>query len=160
MIKKTKSIIGLIIWFIWATGKDVEALLRHATTADYQVLASYGVGPLFFVLALSVLVLNAASVYFLFRPALRGLKVIFAALIAAAIQNTIVLLFSLRDLSVVRDAYVHGRNARGLPVREEALDLIFTPGGMVGSVVLALAVYALLAFLAYRNRPYFRGAVA
>lgn len=52
---------------------------------------------------------------------------------------------------------VQGRELRGLPVRERALDAIFTPQTMLIGGGLTLLVYLALAGLVLRNKPFFFG---
>jgi hypothetical protein len=152
-----KLIILLMVWFFWATGKDLDALVRHSVLTDYYIFSAAGIPWLFFVMAIPVFLLNTATIYFLFRPQRAGLWVLLNALVAGAVQNIVTISFALPNLANVREAYARARELRGLPVREEALNMIFTPDAMAATVIVMLSLYALLAFIAYRKRQYFRG---
>lgn len=156
-MSRPRSAILLIVWFLWATGKDLDALARYSTTSDFYVFSSLGVPWLFFLLAGLVFLLNAASVFYLFRPQPIGYPVLLAALAAGAVQNLVTLALALNNIAGVREAYEIGRELRGLPVRQEALDMIFTPSAMWVAAGLSLAVYTALAWLVHRNRPLFFG---
>ncbi len=156
---RPRSAILLIVWFLWAAGKDLDALARYSTTSDFYVFSSHGAPWFFFLLASLVFLLDAASVFYLFRPQPMGYPVLFAALVAGAVQNLVTLALALNNTAGVREAYEIGRELRGLPVRQEALDMIFTPSAMWIAAGLSLAVYAALAWLAHRNRPFFFGPV-
>lgn len=157
-MRKTKLVILLLVWFIWATGKDLDALVRFSISTDYYIFAGVGLTPLFFVMALIVFLLNTAAVFLLFRPTPIGLPVLFNALAAAATQNVVTISFALSNLPAVREAYVRGRELRGLPVREEALSMIFTEQSMLVATGSMLCLYGLIAFVVYRSRDYFHAA--
>ncbi len=154
-MSKPKSVIFLIIWFIWSAGKDLDGLVRYSITSDFYILSSAGLPWLYFVMALAVFLLDMAAVYYLFRPQAAGVRVLFCALAAAFVQNLVTLALALRDIAGVREAYARGRELRGLPVREDALDMIFTQRGMLMSAVIMFCLYVLVAFVVHRNRTYF-----
>ncbi|MFE8072365.1 hypothetical protein QQM79_15010 [Marinobacteraceae bacterium S3BR75-40.1] len=154
---KTKGVVFLIVWFIWASGKDLETLVRFSVSTDFYIFSSVGLGYLFFIIAITVFLANTASVYCLFRPQPFGLPVIFNALIAGAIQNILTFSFAVSNLVGVREAYATGREARGLPVREGAMDMLFTPNALIISLAIMIGFYLLVAYVTYRNGSYFRG---
>ena len=156
-MRRPRSIILLIVWFLWATGKDLDGLARFATTADYYIFASIGSTWAYFALAGVVFLFNAAAVFYLFRPQPVGYGVLLGALAAGIAQNLVSTLLAVRDIHGVREAYEIGRELRGLPVRQEAMDMIFKPSALWFSVGLAVLVYVALAFLVRRNRSYFVG---
>ncbi|MGY0560648.1 hypothetical protein ACW7G2_08010 [Luteimonas sp. A277] len=154
---KSKTVIFLIVWFLWATGKDLDALVRYSITSDFYVLSSVGLPWLYFVMGLVVFLLNTASVFYLFRPQPLGYRVLFNALAAAAVQNVVTLGFAFNNIAGVREAYARGRELRGLAVREEAMDMIFTQQSMLIAAAVMLGLYALVAFAVSRCKPYFYG---
>lgn len=159
-MRRPRSIILLIVWFLWATGKDLDGLARFDTTADYYIFSSLGHAWAYFAMAGAVFLLNAASAFYLFRPQPAGYQVLLCALAAGMGQNLLATLLAVRDIPGVREAYEIGRELRGLPVRQEAVDMIFKPGALWLATGLALLVYVVLAVLVRRNRPYFVGPAA
>lgn len=151
-----KLIIFMLVWFLWATGKDLDALVRFSISTDYYILSAAGVPWLFFVMGFTVFLLNTATVYYLFKPRPAGQWVLMNALVSGAVQNVVTIAFALPNLSNARDVYATGREIRGLPVREEALDKIFTTNAMTLALIVMLGSYALIAFIAYRKKDYFR----
>ncbi len=156
-MRKSKVVILLIVWFLWATGKDLDALVRYSITSDFYILSSNNLSWLYFAMGLVVFLLNTASVFYLFRPQPVGPSVLFITLAVSFSQNILTLILALKELPAVREAYARGRELRGLPVREEALDMIFTQQGMLVSFSVMLALYVLVAFAVYRSKPYFYG---
>lgn len=152
---KSKVVVFLIVWFLWATGKDLDALVRYSITSDFYVLSSVGLSWLYFVMGFAVFVLNTASVFYLFRPQPIGQRVLINALAAGAVQNVVTLSFALSNLTGVREAYARGREIRGLPVREGAMNMIFTQEAMLVATAAMLGLYALLAFAVHHSKPYF-----
>ena len=84
------------MWFLWATGKDLDGLARFATTADYYIFASIGSTWAYFALAGVVFLFNAAAVFYLFRPHPVGYGVLLGALAAGIAQNLVSTLLAVR----------------------------------------------------------------
>ena len=156
-MSRPKSIIVLIVWFVWAAGKDLDSLARFSITSDYYIYASNGLAWLFFVLAGIVFLLNASSVWYLIKPEPIGQGVLFASLIAGVLYSLATLGMALSDIEGAREAYTVGREIRGLPVREGALDAIFTQRAMLIGGALTVLVYSALIWLVFRNKPFFFG---
>ncbi|MCP4349571.1 MAG: hypothetical protein GY795_29165 [Desulfobacterales bacterium] len=158
-MNKSKSVVFLIIWFMWSAGKDLDNLVRYSISTDYYIFSSNGLVPLFFIFGFSTFILNTSSVYFLCKPLRLGYYYILAALAVSAVQNITALLLAIPNLTGVRESYTIGRELRGLKVREEALDMIFTTEGMCSSLGFALAIYVLVAFFVVRKKAYFQNEV-
>jgi len=156
MKKKTAGIIILIVWFIWSASTDLNALIRPTSTTDYYIFFSNGLALLHFFFAITVFVLDAATVWFLFQPRRAGLYVALSALALSLIQSIVSVSLAVSDLSGVRQAYVVGRRARGLSASSpEVLDMMFTPGAMFVVLTGLILIMALMAFLIIWNRDYF-----
>ena len=84
-----------------------------------------------------------------------GFSVCFAAIAWGLLSGFITTTLVLRDIPGVREAYEIGREARGLPVREEAMSAIFSPSGLWGAYGFSAAFLLLLAFLVWRHRSWF-----
>jgi hypothetical protein len=147
----------LIVWFLWATGSDLDSLARFSTTSDYYIYSSNGLAWLFFILAGAVFLLNATSAWYLFRPEPIGQRVLLTALGAGAAYTSVTLGMAISDIDGAREAYTVGREVRGLPVRQQALDAIFTPRAMMLGGGLSILVYLGLVGLVLRNKPFFFG---
>ena len=155
-MKKTPTIIILIVWFIWSTGRDLNALIRPAATTDFYIFSSNGLVALSFFFAIGVFLLDAATVWYLFQPRPAGFYVALSALGLSLIQSIVSVSLAVSDLSGVRQAYVAGRRGRGLSVTtKEALDMMFTPGAMYVILTVLLLITAVVAFLIVWNRNYF-----
>ena len=147
-----KLVLLLWVWFMWSAGKGLEALARHSATSDFYALASAGVSGLFFPMGITVVSLSALAAYCIWKPRPWTLRIVFVALGAGLLQNAITFGCAIRDLPGVREAYARGREARGLRVREEALDLMFTVQGAWAGALLTVLLYAAMAALAHKQR--------
>ena len=154
-MKKTAGIVILICWFILSTATGLYGLIRATDSTDYYVFSSNGLTPLFFFFVVGVFLLDAATVVYLFRPRPAGFYVALSAVALSLIQNIVSVNLALSDLPGVRDAYGASREARGLPVRQESLDRMFTPQGMYIVLGVVLLLNAVVLFLIIRNRGYF-----
>lgn len=76
------------------------------------------------------------------------------ALVIAATQNIFTFCLALRDLDAVRNVYAASREARGLPVREDALNMIFSQQGMYTSLLIMCVLYLVIGFLVFKKRTY------
>lgn len=156
-MSRPKSIILLLVWFLWATGKDLDSLARFSITSDYYIYSAFDLPWLFFVMAGTVFLLNVTSVWYLYRPEPIGQKVLIIALLAGVIYDLVTLSLALTDINGVREAYTIGRELRGLPVREAALDTIFTTKSILTGGGLTILIYSLLVGLVVHNKVYFHG---
>lgn len=156
-MNRPKSIVLLVVWFLWAAGKDLDSLARFSTTSDYYIYSSNSLVWLFFVSVGAVFLLNAASVWYLFRPEPIGQWVLLVALGAGAAYTAATLGMALSDMAGAREAYEVGRELRGLPVREQALNAIFTPQAVLVGGGLTVLVYLALGGLVLRNKSFFFG---
>lgn len=93
--------------------------------------------------------------YYLFRPRPVGFYVALSALGLSLAQSIASVSLALSDLPGVKEAYAAGREARGLSVRREALDTIFTPPAMFAVLAVALVLIPVIALLLVRSRGYF-----
>ena len=153
-MKKRLPIIILIIWFIWSAVSDLNNLVGTSST-DYYVFSSNNLTPLFFLFGVVIFLLDALTVFYLLRPRPPGFYIAFSALALSIIQSVLSVSLAVSDLPGVRDAYAAGREARGLSVRQEALDMMFTPAAMYAVLALIVLLTAVIAFLLIRNRAYF-----
>ena len=154
---KSKSVVFLIIWFTWATGKQLDSIVRFPITSDYYVFTSIDMPWLYFVLAVPVLILNIGALYSLFRPNTLGIRLIYNAILFGVIQTLVSVSVAMKDLDGVRNAYISGREVRGFPVRTETADQVFSQNGMMMARGIVLLLYMIVAYYVHRNREYLRG---
>ena len=154
-MQKSKSVIFLLIWFMWSAGQDLDLLVRHQIKTDFYIFQFAGLTALFFILATTVFALNIMTIYALFKPYFVGFYTAIASLVVGLLHNVIGLTIAVKNLQGVREAYQTGREIRGVPIREEAMDMIFTEQGMYYSLASVLVFYILVLFFVLKNKSYF-----
>lgn len=159
-LKRDWGLIFLWVAAIWGAGKALEVLARFATVSDYAILSAHGLGWLFFVVAGINLMLWVTFTYYLTRPAPVVVTVGFAALAYNALYNGAMTFVLMQDLPAARTAYAVSREARGMPVREETLNAVFSVSGIWGSFLLSLLIMAIVAVMLWRKRRWFGADVA
>jgi hypothetical protein len=156
-LNRPNTIWLLLVIFAWGLLKGVELVTRGNAWLDAQLLQAAGLGGVALPWFLSILALDAATVFFLVRPAPIGQIIGVAASIWSAIETTVASFLARANPHVARDAFAASREARGLPAQPEALDLVVDPTVNLVLLLASLLVTALCVFLLLRNGPYFRG---
>lgn len=154
-LKRPKIIILLLIVFLWLFGKNLEHLLRFSISPSYHLLAQVNMESIFFVFRFLLFILYGGTVWFLWKPRHIGFRLALSSLIVSFLKNTMTLSIGINNIDTAKNAYVIWRQARGLPVREEPLNMMFTPSGMYISFGIAFGVTLLLAILSLWKRSYF-----
>lgn len=152
---KNKAVWFLILWFIWAITKDLELLLGYRWTSDYFAYDNAALEPLFFMLSMAVLVLDAGALYFLYWPKKWGLKVVSSALIAGVAYNAVTIALGARNIEGMKSVYLEGRESSGLSEHADAMSTIFSAEGFIATFTISLCWYLLIGALLYKNRGYF-----
>jgi len=128
-------VVFLLVWFFWAAGQDLDLLVRHQLKTNFYIFQLNGLTALFFLIVVVVFCLNTATIYSIYR---RYYFVFYTAIVSLAISSVfscISLFMALRDIPSVRATYRSGREIRGLTVREESLDMIFSEKGMCSTII-------------------------
>jgi hypothetical protein len=150
-----KSLVFVLIVLVWSSGSVLDGVARYPIKTDYYLFSQLG-GPVLYFLPMFILLsLLVAADFYVLRPAKVGLTVCLAALAAASLHAIVAMFLVVRDIPTARELYVRGREIRGLPIREEGLDLIFSVGSLTGLTFGALAFYGVCALILVRNRHYF-----
>ena len=131
------------------------SLFSSADSVDRAVFEANDIAGLFFVMVIGSIVMETAAVFYLFKPATIGFYLGLAAVLWSVLGNIVVTVLILIDPETSKAAYIASRVARGLSVRPELYDAMFTPVGMTGILAFAILLNALVAFLLVWNRRYF-----
>jgi hypothetical protein len=153
--KRPKIIILLLIVFLWLFGKNLEHLLRFSVSPNYYLLAQIDLKILFFVFKLLLFILYGGTVWFLWKPKPIGFLVAISSLIVSFLEETTTFLIGINNIDAVRNATIIWRQVRGLPIREDLLNMIFTPSGMWISFSVVQCLNLLMAGLLFWKRNYF-----
>ncbi|MCW5603577.1 MAG: hypothetical protein KIT18_03390 [Burkholderiales bacterium] len=151
----SRSLVVVLIIFLWGSGQALDGIVRFSIKTDYYLLSSVGLPWLYFIFTFGLFGLFVLSIYYLFRPAPIGLIACLATLGASVALTVLYAVMILNDLAGAREAYAVGREARGLPVREGALDMIFSLQGIITGSIVAIVLAAFAAYWVFRNARYF-----
>jgi predicted DNA-binding WGR domain protein len=145
----------LIVFFLWAVGKDFQLIVGHQQGVDYFIFKHQNLLVFFYIFMLATFILDFAASYFLWNPRPVGFWVCLAAIAVGVSYNGLALIYALADLQGAREAYALSRELKGLPVREANLDRIFTTEGMQAAFGVTTLFSCIGAFFVTYNRKYF-----
>jgi hypothetical protein len=143
----------LVVFFLWSVGKDFQLMVTHQRGVDFYIFDARGWSTVFFGFLSATFLLDFGASFALFRPSAKGFWVCLAALVVGMIFNLIALNLALTDLEGVKQAYIAGRELRGMPANPEATAKIFTPEGMKASILVSsfLSIIGIGALVAVRS---------
>src|SRR5882672_5300714 len=154
-MKRPKTVLLLIVVFIWSFLKGTELLMRGTDTADRMVYDAVGLGWLVLSLVTIIALLDLAAVRYLIKPAPIGGVICLMAILLSAVESSIGFLIARAHPDVARQAYIVSRQSRGLPVSERAINDAIDPTMSLLLWCGSLAISGVLAYLVIRNQGYF-----
>lgn len=153
-MKKTWGIIVLIIWFMWVTWSGLRELWSPNST-NYFIFDSNGAAFLAYAFGVVLLILHVATLYYLFKPTKTGFYTALSATLIMLLQGFVTVWLVLSNLDGVKAAYIERRRERGLSVRPELYERMFTTEAMIGLLAFTALIFGVILFLLVRNRKYF-----
>ncbi len=154
---KPKVILFLSFYFAWVLIKDIASLLFYKTSTDYLLLKQIGFSSpaLFAGIMMILIIAELMALWFLVQPRLMGFWVAIVAVVFSALESAAMVLISLLDLDAAKQAYIISRQARGLSIRENAMNTIFSPSVMYVTLIFVLGFAAVLIALLIWKKGYF-----
>lgn len=146
-----KSIYFLLFIYILAVWFDVVNFSNYKVTSDYAIYENLNIGFLFLPIQVVLLALNILTVFYLLRHKLKGLYFGVSSLVVSFITTMGGFVFTLLNPELMKEFYRISREARGLSVREEALDLFFSTQGILLIGLVTLLWYMFVGFLLHKN---------
>jgi hypothetical protein len=142
-----KSLIRAVLTlaFGWSALKGLELLLR-SNSMDLLLLNGVGMGWLFYLLIPALAVCQVISLIWFWHPFLRGHFVAIAAILLSLIHTLVVCLIAVGNTELAKQSFTASREERGLPVRQEMLQLMSNPIAQLIPLAIAGAL-ALLWFV-------------
>lgn len=153
--KRPKTIILLLVVFIWLLVRNIEYLLRYQSVLDYNLLNQAGIGYLFLVFVVLLLIFNALGVYFLWKPKPIGLWLIISGLVISAIESMVGFFIMIGNIDYARSAYIISREVRGLYIDEAVINFIISPINVYLGLAASLGLTILWIILLIWNKKYF-----
>jgi hypothetical protein len=151
-----KSLIFVLVVFIWGSGQVLDSLVRYPIKVEYFIWASLGMPFLHFFFASVSGLMFVAAIVSLFRPRPKGFWLCLLAAVWSAMYGATATAIAIQDIENVRELYMLGREVRGLSIRPEAADLIFTASGMWSSYFIFFAFLLVVIAILFRQRQWFR----
>jgi hypothetical protein len=156
--KRSRWIAFVELFLLWTGGRAIYTAVLYELDPNYRVAAVAGYGPvllggevLFGVLAIGA----AVAIYVRYRHALMMAT---AALGLYTALSSVGILQATTDLPAAREAYKASREARGFPVTEERLDMMFRPESIPMLWVIAAALcippYVILLWRRHELNPH------
>ena len=105
-----------------------------------------------------ILILDVLAVVFLLRPKRIGFPICLTSIALSAVQTVAGTLIGRAYPDALGSAMTISREARGLPVREGAVELAQDPVISLLMLLATMAVYGFLTVVLIRNRAYFTAA--
>ncbi len=150
-----KSLIFVLVLFIWGSGQVLDSIVRYSIKIDYYLWESLGLPWVFFAIQFASLSLLVAALTVLWEPRPLGLKICLAQAGWMTVYGVISTALIFRDIPGVREVYMLGREIRGLSVRPEAADLIFTSNGIWSTLIFSVIFALLIALIVWQQRWWF-----
>jgi hypothetical protein len=152
-MKKPLAIRLLIYAFALSFGVHLYYLARHEKSTDYFIFQSNGLSWLFFTAFFAIATLDFFCFQLLARRDRLALRVGVISILISMALSTLTWTLAIKDLPRVKEAYIANRAERGVPVRRETADAVFTKGttSLLSTMQLFLQL-GLLATLLFSKR--------
>jgi hypothetical protein len=148
------ALLVLIVVLCWQVGGGIEALVLPDRSTAYHFFSALGLVPLYFALEAITVAVALAALGYVWRARPGWLQSTLVALGYFAAQSIVTTILMLRLDDQARAAFVASRSARGQPVEPERVDQLFAMGWLEWRLVMSLTLFALTAWLAWRQRAY------
>ena len=151
---RPRTILVLIMVLCWQAGRGIEGLALPERSTAYQFLGAIGLRPLHFVLEALTIAVALAALGYLWRARAGWVQSALVALGYFAAQAMLVTTLMLRSTDEARAAFLASRSARGQLLDPDRVARLFEMGWLEWRLVMSLTLFALAAWLAWRNRGY------
>jgi len=129
-MKRPKTIILLLVIYVYSFLRGLHRTLLFTSNPDYYLFTQTGLSSLFFILSIPILILTGLTLWFLWKPQLIGFWIAITGLGLEIISAVAGFVITSSNPEITKQAYILYREARELPVRQEALDTMMSPVGI------------------------------
>jgi hypothetical protein len=154
-MKRPISIWLLLVLFAASFARGASILVQQSESPVFQLFAAASIEVVFFVLAIASVLLDGATVRYLWRPEPTGLRVGLASLAVGAVFAILAGLISTAHPDLVRVLVIAAYEESGRPLDSRAFELATSNGAIAARTGVTLAKLALSAWLLVWNRGYF-----
>lgn len=144
----------LILVLCWQVGRGIDELVLPERSTSYQFLRPLGLALLHFGLDAMTVAVALAALGYIWRARPGWVQSALAALGWFAVHSIVVTLLMLRSVDRARAAFVASRVARGQVVEEGRVAELFAMGWLEWRLVISLTLFAIAAWLTWRQRSY------
>ncbi|WP_353267861.1 hypothetical protein [Gemmatimonas sp.] len=153
--RRPKTLLVLLIFFCWVELRTLGALVFPETSGNFLMYEALGQTWVHYVETLLTLAAASPAVFYLWKKKAGWFEATLAALGIFTVTGVASTWYTLQHLDIAREAYAAGREARGFPLTPERLDQVFAPGVLWSGTAVFIALYVIMAVMAWRRRGYF-----
>jgi len=154
-MKRPITIWFLLVLFVLSLARGATVLIQQSESLEFQLFAAASIEVVFFVLVIASVLLDAATVRYLWKPEPVGLRVGLASLAVGAAFVILAGLIAMTHPDLVRVLVVAAYEESGQPVDLRAFELATSNTAIAGRTAVTLLKIALTAGLLAWNRTYF-----
>lgn len=157
MYKKFKHTTDILFVILLASSwTNFVKMSHYKITVDYQLFEKAGIGNVFLMMGVVLVVLEVMAAYFIRKPKKTGIRLATSALVISLINSLISYAILFQNLDFARDTYRASREARGMSMDEEFLAFIFSPNGMRTIILAGLVWTIFVIYLLWRANTYLK----
>lgn len=136
----------LTIVFGWTLLKTIGILMRQ-DSMDLLLLSHAGLGWSFWVIVPTIAVLLLGALAYLWVPTQPLYRTAQAAVVLGVLETSLVGIIAMNNPQAAKDAFVASRIGRGLPVRDEVVQLMDSPASHLLPLCIGIALAGVWLFL-------------
>jgi hypothetical protein len=154
-MKRPISIWLLLLLFLASFARGTTILVQQSESEIFQLFAAASIEVVFFVLVIASVLLDGATVRYLWKPEPTGLRVGLASLTVGAAFALLAGLIAMAHPDLIRVLVIAAYEESGRPLDPRAFELATSNAAIAARTGVTLAKVALTAWLLVWNRPYF-----
>jgi len=155
-MKKPKTIWLLLVLFGASLARGITVLVQQSESQAYQLFAAASIEGVFFVLVVASVLLDGATLRYLWRPEPAGLRVGLASLAVGAGFALMAGLIAMAHPDLVRVLVIAEHEQRGQPFDPRAFEIATSNAAIATRTVITLLKITVCAWLLMWNRAYFQ----
>lgn len=155
ILKRPKTIILLMVIYAYFFIRGIGSALLFSSNPNYYLFNQAGIGFLYFILSIPVLILTGVTLQYLWKPKPIGFWIALSGIALGFVSNLISFFIGLANPELMQQAYILSREARGLPVRPERIEQLLSPTGIIITLGVTLSISLILVALFIWKRNYF-----
>jgi len=117
------------------------------------MLKAVGLDWLFWIIVPSLIVLQDAAIFYIWRPFTIGYRAAQGAVLLGLVETVGVAIIGFEKPAILKQAFITSRTERGLPVRQEVLDMMDNPAAQFLPVILTTILACIWLFLLAKLKP-------